>query len=51
VITSEDKLDDNYNLEMLFDNIRSSHDDYEMDDVYKVISWGIDPATGDLKIN
>jgi hypothetical protein len=44
-------LDGAYNLEMLIEHTRSYHADYEMDDGYKVISWGIDPATGDLKNN
>jgi hypothetical protein len=39
VITSEDKLDDTYNLEMLIDYMISSHGDYEMSDVFKIISW------------
>jgi hypothetical protein len=38
-ITSEDKLDDTCNLDMLIEHMRSSHDYYEMDDVYKIISW------------
>jgi hypothetical protein len=50
-ITSEDKLDDTYNLEMLIEHMRSSHGDYEMGDVFKIISWGIDPISGDLQIN
>jgi hypothetical protein len=51
-ITSEDELDDTYNLEMLIEHMRSYHADYVMEDVYKVvISWGIDPVTGDLNIN
>jgi hypothetical protein len=51
VITSEDKLDDTYNLEILIDHMRSYNAGYEMDDVYKIISWGVDPPTNDLKIN
>jgi hypothetical protein len=50
-ITSEDKLDGTYNLEMLIEHMRSSHADYEMDDVYKIISWRVDPKKNDLKIN
>jgi hypothetical protein len=50
-ITSEDKLDDTYNLEMLIEHMRSSHSDYEMGDVFKIISWGVDPISGDLQIN
>jgi hypothetical protein len=50
-ITSEDKLDDTYNLEMLIEHMRSSHGDYEMGDVFKIISWGVNPATNDLQIN
>jgi hypothetical protein len=36
---------------MLIEHMRSSHADYEMDDVYKIISWGVDPTTNNLKIN
>jgi hypothetical protein len=50
-ITSEDKLDDTYNLEMLIEHMRSSHGDYEMGDVFRIISWGVDPISGDLQIN
>jgi hypothetical protein len=50
-ITSEDKLDDTYNLEMLVEHMRSSHGDYEMGDVFKIINWGIEPISGDLQIN
>jgi hypothetical protein len=50
-ITSKDKLDDTYTLEMLIEHMRSSHGDYEMGDVFKIISWGIDPISGDLQIN
>jgi hypothetical protein len=50
-ITSEDKLDDIYNLEMLIEHMRSSHGDYEMGDVFKIISWGVNPATNELQIN
>jgi hypothetical protein len=50
-ITSEDKLDDTYTFEMLIEHMRSSHADYEMDDVYKLISWGMYPMTNELKIN
>jgi hypothetical protein len=50
-ITIEDKLDDTYNLEMLIEHMRSSHGDYEMGDVFKIICWGVNPATNDLQIN
>jgi hypothetical protein len=50
-ITREDKLDDTYNLEMLVEHMRSSHGDYKMGDVFKIISWGVNPATNDLQIN
>jgi hypothetical protein len=50
-ITSENKLDITYNLEMLIEHTRSSHADYEMDDVYKIISGGVDPVADELKIN
>jgi hypothetical protein len=50
-ITSEDKLYDTYNLEMLIEHMRSSHVDYEMGDVFKIISWGVNLATNDLQIN
>jgi hypothetical protein len=50
-ITSEDKLDDTYNLEMLIEHMMSSHGDYEMGDVFKIVSWGVDPISGDLQIN
>jgi hypothetical protein len=50
-ITSEDKLDDTYNLEMLIEHMISSHADYEMDGVHKIISWGVDLKTNDLQIN
>jgi hypothetical protein len=50
-ITSEDKLDDTYNLEMLIEHMRSSPGDYEMEYVFKIISWGVNPATNDLQIN
>jgi hypothetical protein len=50
-ITSEDKLDDTYNLEMLIEHMRSSYGDYEMGDVFRIISWGVDPISGDLQIN
>jgi hypothetical protein len=51
VIISEDKLDDTYNLEMLIEHMISSHADYEMDGVHKIISWGVDLKTNDLQIN
>jgi hypothetical protein len=44
VIISDDKLDDTYNLEMLIEHMRSSHDDYEMDGAVYL-------KTNDLKIN
>jgi hypothetical protein len=44
-------LDDTYNVEMLIEHMLSSHADYEMDDVYKIISWEVDPVTNKLKIN
>jgi hypothetical protein len=50
-ITSEDKLDDTYNLEMLIEHMISFHGDYEMGDFFKIINWGVNPATNDLKIN
>jgi hypothetical protein len=50
-ITSEDKLDDTYNLEILIEHMRSSHGECEMGDVFKIISWGVNPATDDLQIN
>jgi hypothetical protein len=50
-ITSEDKLDDTYNLEMLIVTMISSHGDYEMGDVLKIISWGVEPISGYLQIN
>jgi hypothetical protein len=50
-ITSKDKLDDTYNLEILIEHIRSSRGDYEMGDVFKIISWGVKPATNDLQSN
>jgi hypothetical protein len=50
-ITSEDKLDDTYTLKMLIEHMRSYHAGYEMDDVYKIISWGVYPITDELKIN
>jgi hypothetical protein len=51
VIISEDKLDVTYNLEMLIEHMRSSHADYEMDGVHKIISWGVDPTTNYMNIN
>jgi hypothetical protein len=50
-IIIEDKLDDTYNLEMLIEHTISSHADYEIDDVYNIISWGVDPTTNNLKVN
>jgi hypothetical protein len=40
-----------YNLEMLIEHMISSHGDHEMGDVFKIISWGVNPATNDLQIN
>jgi hypothetical protein len=51
VITSKDKLDATYNLEMLIENMISSHGDYRMGDVFKIISWGVEPISGDLQIH
>jgi hypothetical protein len=51
VIASEDKLDETCSLEMLIEHIRSSHGNYEMGDVFKIINWGIEPISGDLQIN
>jgi hypothetical protein len=50
-ITKEDKLDNIYNLEMPIEHMRSYHADYMMDNVYKIISWGVDPTTDELNIN
>jgi hypothetical protein len=50
-ITSKDKLDDTYNLEMLIEHMISSHGDYGMGDVFKIICWGVEPITGDLQTN
>jgi hypothetical protein len=50
-ITSEDKLDNPYNLEMLIEHMISSHGNYEMGDVFKIINWGIAPISEDLQIN
>jgi hypothetical protein len=50
-ITSEDKLDDIYNLEMLIEHMTSPHGDYEMGEVFKIINWGVGPISGDLRIN
>jgi hypothetical protein len=50
-ITSKDKLDDTYNLEMFIEHTRSFHGDYELGDVFKIINWGVDPISGDLQIN
>jgi hypothetical protein len=44
-------LDDTYNIEMLIEHMQSYHADYEMDDVYKIIRWGVDHITDELKIN
>jgi hypothetical protein len=35
---------------MLIEHMGSSRAEYEMDDVFNIISWGIDPVTRDLKI-
>jgi hypothetical protein len=44
-------LDDTYHLEMLIEHMRSSHGDYEIGGVFKIISWGVNPATNSLQIN
>jgi hypothetical protein len=36
---------------MLIEHMRSSHGDYEMGDVFKIINWGVNPANYDLQIN
>jgi hypothetical protein len=36
---------------MLIEHMILSHGDYEMGDVFKIISWGVNPATNDLQIN